>query len=356
MENDNMTGFEIEETPPADGEATAIARRDQEAQLTRHGFGTTELQRQQETMSTAMAAAKRAQVEARYIVARMNPRNPVVVRERMLGDCRRPGFADVSEYRIKRGKVKNDSGQWVDNFIEGPSIRFAEAARTASGNIDCEIVTIYDDPNLRIVQVTTTDLESNITESATVNVVKSVERKQVYEDHEVLSVRTNSEGKRIYIVRATAAEVNEMQNSLTQRVKRNQILALIPGDLKAEAIAECRKTKGDANRKQIVQRRQAAKAAFERVGVLDPAITAYLGHPVIEASAEELDDLQMLYNAIKEGETTWAAATARQEPKPEPAPVATAEGAAPAPEVIPSEAPRRGNAGLRDALSKAKDG
>jgi hypothetical protein len=343
MENENMSnGFDDSDSPDV-----TIATRPAD-NLVREGFGSTEMQRQHETMSTALASAAKAQIEAQFIMAIRNPRNPVHVRERLLTDCRRPAFADVSMYKIKRGKVKNTAGQWVDNFIEGPTIRFAEAARTAFRNLDTKIFIIYDDDNLRLVQVTTTDLETNITESATVNVAKTVERKQVYESHEVLAVRTTSEGGKVYIVRATAEEVNERQNSLVARVKRGQILTLIPGDLKAEAIQECYRTMSDANRKQIVARRQAAKLAFEKLGVSDPMLTGYLGHPIVEASAEELDELQTIYNGIREGETSWAAATASKTPEPAVEPVAVVE---PAPEVVSK--PKGGNAAIHDALRKA---
>src|SRR5258708_6569465 len=79
---------------------------------------------QLETASTVLAAQAKAQIEARYVMAERHPRDLDVVRQRMLKECRRPVFAGVARYRKPIGKG-----------VEGPSIRFAEAAIRLMGNI-----------------------------------------------------------------------------------------------------------------------------------------------------------------------------------------------------------------------------
>jgi hypothetical protein len=48
-----------------------------------------------------------------------------MVRQRLLAECRRPEFAKSARYAIPRGKDR-ETGR--PKFIEGLSIRFAEAA------------------------------------------------------------------------------------------------------------------------------------------------------------------------------------------------------------------------------------
>ena len=66
-----------------------------------------------------------AEVQAALVVARMNPRNPIVAMDRILNTCSRPSLANSATYAYNRG----------GNFVSGPSIRLAEALAQAWGNI-----------------------------------------------------------------------------------------------------------------------------------------------------------------------------------------------------------------------------
>ena len=70
-----------------------------------------------ETTAGALAAQAKAAVEARYIMAMQRPRDWDQVRLSLLKECDRTNFAEVAIYRKPVGQG-----------IEGPSIRFAEAA------------------------------------------------------------------------------------------------------------------------------------------------------------------------------------------------------------------------------------
>ena len=95
-------------------------------------------------LATSMVSAQaEAQIKARYLYAERHPRDLDLVRQKLLKECRRPAFAAVARYLKPRGKG-----------VEGPSIRFAEAAIRLMGNIAVEQSTIYDDREKRIVRVT----------------------------------------------------------------------------------------------------------------------------------------------------------------------------------------------------------
>ena len=65
------------------------------------------------------------EVQARMIIARANPRDPIRAMEKILNDCTRPTLADHAIYQYARGGTD----------IRGPSIRLAEAIAQRWGNI-----------------------------------------------------------------------------------------------------------------------------------------------------------------------------------------------------------------------------
>jgi hypothetical protein len=190
----------------------------------------------EQTISQQQEAMVRAAVEARYALAIRQPRDLDAVRLRLLKDCKRPRFAEVARYAKPQGKKQDPkTGQWVDNVIEGPSIRFVEAALRSLTNVYPETSVIYDDPRKRLMRVSVTDLEANVTYSHEVSVTKTVERSNA-EGREIISVRQNKKGKPVYTVEATDDEVLVRQNSLVSKTLRVLGLRILPGDLVDEAM------------------------------------------------------------------------------------------------------------------------
>jgi hypothetical protein len=266
----------------------------------------TALARTDETASTVLAAQAKALVEARYIVAMQRPRDLDEVREALLKECRRPRFAEVARYSKPKGKKKNpETGAWEDNFIKGPSIRFAEAALRCMKNVTVESCTIYDDREKRIMRVTVCDIESNVPYSLDITIQKAVERSKTQDGDVVLKQRLNSYGKPVYLLEATDDEILDKQNALISKAVRTLGLRLVPGDLIDEGMEEVVKTQ----LKQDAQDPDAAKKrlldAFIAINVTVAQIKQYLGHGVESIEAKELQDLREMYAALKEGETTW---------------------------------------------------
>ena len=252
-----------------------------------------------ETSSTVLAAQAKALVEARYTVAIHRPRDLDVVRARLLADAKRPGFAQVAIYRKPIGK---DESKWP----VGPSIRFAESAIRAMGNCVVEAITIFDDAERRIVRVTATDLESNTSWSNDSTIQKTVERSYLKDNETPISSRLNSYNKPTYTVRATDDDILNKVNALLSKSYRTLGLRLVPGDIVEEVMEECWKTRSvedardpDATRRQLFD-------AFGRQGVTVEQLKAYLGHDAKALSAKEQETLRALFNALKDGETTWS--------------------------------------------------
>lgn len=249
-----------------------------------------------ENIAIAMAAQQKAVVEARYKMALARPRDIDTVRQNMLKDARRPSFAAVAIYHKPVGKG-----------VEGPSIRFVEAAIRNMTNILTETSTISEDDERRVIRVAVSDLETNTYFSQDVTVTKTVERSKLPQGEKPLRVRTNSRGQMVYILHGTDDDILNKQNALISKTVRTLGLRLIPGDLVDEALFYVRQTMA----KQDAQDPDTAKNriidAFSQLGVNVESLKEYLGHELSSIDPNELQTLRALYSAIKDGETSWKA-------------------------------------------------
>lgn len=248
-----------------------------------------------ETAIAAKVAEARAQVEARFIMAYKRPRDIDEVRVKLLRDCKRPRFAEVARFAKPIG----------DRKVSGFSIRFAEAAARAFGNVDVTAPILYDDEEKRIVKVGATDLESNVTWSVEVSIPKIVERKKIREGQEVVGTRQTTKGDLNYLVKATDDEMLNKHGSQVSKAARNQVLRLIPGDLLDEAEAEIRHTlraddavDPEAARKRLID-------GFEQQGVPVAELKLFIGHDIKSCTEAEMMFLRQTYAALRDGETSW---------------------------------------------------
>jgi hypothetical protein len=295
-------------------------------QEARQGFGEQSLARVAETASTALAAQAKAQVEARYIMAINRPRNLLQVRDRLLADCKRPAFAEAAIYRKPVGEG-----------VEGPSVRLAEAAARAMTNIYADVAAIYDDAEKRIVRVSATDLEANVTYPMDVTIEKTIERAKPMPGRKIISSRKNSRGYDVFTIEATAEEILDKERALASKALRTCLLRLIPGDILEEAIEQCYRVREEAIRANLPAQREKMVRAYVEIGVTEQQLCEYLGHSMADVTVEEVNRMRSLFHAIKDKETTWAEALEQKRATQDP----PANGGAPA-----------NGGGLSDALAK----
>ena len=275
--------------PPAAAETQALTVR-------KDFGGEHAVMRQAETASVAVAAQAKAAVESRYIMAMQRPRDLDAFRQGLINDAKRRTFAEQAVYRKPVGG---------DKYVEGPSIRFVEAALRHFRNVLPEKAAIFDSPETRIVRVTVTDLESNVTYSEDVTIEKTVERSNAAEGS-YISKRKNSRGKDVYLVPATSDDLLNKENALVSKAIRNLGLRILPADIVEEAIELGRATikakiaaDPDAERKKIAD-------AFAEINVPVADLKLYLGHDLAQCSPAELVQLRAVHRSIRDGETTWA--------------------------------------------------
>ena len=245
--------------------------------------------------AVAAAESAKARIQSAFIMAMKNPRSVDEARARILASCRRTEFAKTVEYNKPMAGTR----------IKGKTIRFAEEAARGWHNILTSTYVVHEDEERRRTTIIVTDLEANINHSQEIVVTKTVERKKPGEDREILGERLNSEGDRVYIVRATDEEFQSKENSQISKILRNEILRMIPSDIQEEAVAEARKTLATQDKQDPAAAKKQILDSFQTIGLWPKDIEAYLRHKVDNLSPNEIQDLREVYSAIKNGEATW---------------------------------------------------
>lgn len=274
-----------------------------------------------ETASAAVAAQAKAMVESRYVMALKKPRNWDQVRQDVIRECRRPGFAhNKSAYYRKP----------IGAGVEGLGIRFVEVALRCMTNVLIETTMIFEDDLKEIHRVTVTDLEANTTYPLDVRVSKTVERSKPMDDGSYISVRTNSYKKLVYTVQANDDDLLNKRAALISKAIRTLGLRIIPGDIQDEGEAEIKRIRIDRAAEDPAAERKRIVDSFGEIGVKASDLTDYLGHGLEQCSPAQLVDLRGIYGAIRDGEATWKSVIenkAEQKPStdapPPPAPPAT---------------------------------
>ena len=250
---------------------------------------------------SASAALAKATIEAKFSIALHRPRSVETARVRLMQNCQRKGFAETAKYGIPRW----NSQLQKKVLTEGFSIRFAEAAIQSWGNVDVSANIAFEDEEKRMVRVTVTDLETNISFTDEVVLNKLVERSQPKEGDLVVGDRLNSAGKKVYTIKATEDELLMKVNAAKSKSIRTSGLRLLPQDILDEAWDACAEAIRSGGKDPALEKKKVCDS-FAKIGVLPKDLEEYLGHSLDSVSPPELNELRGAYSAIKEGETSWA--------------------------------------------------
>ena len=276
------------------------------------------------------AATAKALVEARYVIALRQPRIMAKVRQDIMDECRRPGFAhNKSTYYVKP----------IGEGVEGLGIRFVEAALRCMRNVLIQSAMQYEDDQKEVHKVTVTDLESNVPYEQDLRVSKLVERSKPMDDGSFISRRKNSWGKWTYTVIGTEDEILNKRQAQMSKLIRTLGLRIIPGDIQDEAESVIKKIRLDKAAEDPSAEQKRIVDAFRELNVPADQLIGFIGHPIETCSPAELVKLRGIYGAIRDGEATWAAVVenkaeapkAAKEPSPPagtPPPEGQAEGKA----------------------------
>jgi hypothetical protein len=239
-------------------------------------------------VGAALATRQAQEVQAAVVMAKRFPRDWVEVERKLIQSCKRPKLAEIAIYEYPRGGTK----------VTGPSIRLAEAAAQAMGNIDFGWTEIQRLDDESICTAYAWDIENNIRRTTTFSVPHYRDTKQ--------GKKKLTDDRDIY----------EMCANQASRRMRGCILQVVPGDLVDLALSECEKTL-QANLGTVQE--QAAKwgKLFEKEYAVKPeSIVKYLGSRPETWTQNDIFRLRKLYNALQDNMTTVEEAFPEMAAKP----------------------------------------
>jgi len=261
-----------------------------------------------DNLSISAQAQERAQIETAAMLANMKPaRDLDTIRSAVMRTVEDPAIAESWFYRRPAGrKFNQESRQWEEEMIEGPSIRAAEVLMQSYGKLYVSSRHIYEDRERVLLAATVYDLEGINVVSADMMIEKTVERKNPREGQEVIGHRTTSTGGVVYRIVASSDEVRIKVGAERSRLVRNGILAQIPRGmvdeigLKVKSVLSAEhKRDPNAARKKIFDR-------FSTVGVTPEQLKKYMDDKLDPVTPQHIDVLTGIFNSLKEGEYTWS--------------------------------------------------
>jgi len=216
-----------------------------------------------------------AEVQARMMIARANPREVIKATDLILEDCRRLSLAEDSVYQYARGGTS----------ISGPSIRLAEAIARRWGNIASGIKEISRSNGYSECVAYAWDLESG------------------YYDERQFQVRhwrdTNKGGYALKDER----DIYELIANMGQRRKRAVLLSIIPGDVVEAARMQCEQTmkaKADTTPEGIAK----MVDAFKAFGVTVKQLEAKIQRRIDTISPAQIVNLKKIYASLRDDMST----------------------------------------------------
>lgn len=214
-----------------------------------------------------------AEVQAKLMIAKSMPRDPVAAWEKVMKACSLPGMAEAAFYSYKRG------GQEVT----GPSIRLAEALASAWGNIDYGMRELSNKDGVTELEAYAWDLETN---------TLTTQRFTVHHKRD-----TKAGGYALTDQR----DIYELGANMGARRMRARILAVLPADIVKAAEEKCRQTLSGGSGVPISERVKGMLTKFAPFGVAQKHIETRLGKKMVDIMPDDIVLLIGIYNSIKDG-------------------------------------------------------
>lgn len=215
-----------------------------------------------------------AEVQGAIISAKKFPRDQFTAIKKIRESCQRKSLADQAIYSYPRGGT----------MVMGPSIRLAEVLSQCWGNMDSGIRELSQEGGVSEVEAYAWDLETNNRQTKTFHVphVRHT-KKGTYKLHD-------------------PRDVYEMVANMGARRLRACILAVIPGDVRDIAVAECKKTIAMGNGEPLIDRVRKMVKAFGEIGVPKKLLEKRLDHNLEDTTPDELVELVAIYRTLKDGQ------------------------------------------------------
>lgn len=219
-----------------------------------------------------------AEVQARMIIARANPRDPIRAVEQILNDCTRPTLANASTYQFARGGTD----------IKGPTIRLAEAMAQRWGNIASGIKEISREGEYSQCVAYAWDLETGF-----------YDERQFQVRHWRDLSEEKSRGRGGYRL-TSERDIYELIANMGQRRKRAVLLTVIPGDVTEAALEQCERTM-EADADTSAEGVKRLVDAFATLEVTPQQIETRIQRRLDAIRPAQIVALRKIYNSLRDG-------------------------------------------------------
>lgn len=249
------------------------------------GENTTEVA---EISAGAMSVAEREkqEIQSAIISAKRFPRNEIAAETAILKSCERPGFAELVQYRFKRGK----------SYVEGPSVTLAREMAKKWGNIKSSVRVIDMTKDYVHIKAVAHDLETNAIFDAEDRFDRLIQRRVFENGKETTKWIAPDE-----------RDLRELINRRGALAIRNCLLQIIPADITDKARDIARETLRKLDHTALKTSREDTiknlARSFDKIGVSVANLEEWLSHPLQQITEDELGELRGIRAAIKDGQS-----------------------------------------------------
>lgn len=230
-------------------------------------------------MAGAQALVQRTlgEVQIAVMMAKQFPRDKIAAKEQLLMDCTREGLASVAMYSYSRGGTE----------ITGASIRLAEAAKRAWGNMQSgwrEIArSVVNGVGISEVEAFAWDTENNTRESL------------------CFTVRHWRDTKKGGYALTDERDIYELCANQAARRERACILKMIDGDVIEDALKQCNVTLNTKITATPDRIKNLVKIFADEFGVTEAQIEKRVQRRVETINGAVVVSLTKIYNSMKDG-------------------------------------------------------
>lgn len=231
--------------------------------------------RQQPPQALIAVAQQReiAEVQSKLIIARGNPRDRILSKDRILAVCEDPDIAEEALYSYSRGGQE----------ITGESIRLAEVMSQNWGNFECGVRELEQRDGESTVEAYAWDLETNVS------------------DRKIFQVSHIRHTKKGSYKLSDPRDIYELVANNGARRKRACILAMIPPDVRKAAVRKCEETL-KANVKITPELTQSILKKFnDDFHVSREMIEKRIQRHIDSITPAQVISLGKIYNSLKDG-------------------------------------------------------
>ncbi len=227
--------------------------------------------------ANALVQRTLGEVQVAVMMAKQFPRDKIAAKEKLMTDCCREGLAAVSTYTYARGGTE----------ITGPTIRFAEAAKNAWGNLQSGYRELtrsrgQDGVGMSEVEAFAWDTENNTRESTT------------------FIVRHWRDTKKGGYALTEERDIRELIANQAKRIERTCILNSVDGDIIEAGLAQCSTTLSTTV-KVTPERIQSMLKMFEEYGVTVGQIEKRIQRRAEAINPAVIIALTKIFNSMKDG-------------------------------------------------------